>query len=113
IIEPKLARPVLQICRIISRSEQIAHIAQLDFGMRVLRPSKFRDDQILFSCNEGVEFANGNSLTPVKLHPPILRSLADNAGHFDYAFLMNEIENRFTSDEFANIFLAHVIVRPK
>src|SRR5207248_6394689 len=107
------SRPALRICRIIARSERISHIARLDLGMRVPGPRKFRDDQVLRTRDEGVEVANGNFLTPLKLQPPIFRSPTDDAVHFDYALLMNEVENRFMSDGFANIFLAHVIVGPK
>ena len=78
--------------------------------MRILCPPELGDNQVFLAHNPGGEVFNGDALAAFKLSPAIRGVLANEAIHFDDAFLMDEVEQRFVSDGTADGLAGNVIV---
>ena len=66
---------------------------------------------ILLADNPRREILDGDALPALKLARPIRSALADDAIHFDDAFLMDEVEQGFLRDGIADGLPRDVVIR--
>src|SRR5207237_10384586 len=63
--------------------------------------------------NMGGEIEDRHLLPPLELDLSVFVLLADDTVHFDHAFVVDQIKDRFVLDRLANALFAHIIFRLK
>ena len=87
--------PVRDVFHVAAGTDEVLDVAQLQFGVRILRPPELRDGEVFFADNLGGKVLDGDALPALELGAAVGRVLADDAVHFDDAHLMDEVENGF------------------
>jgi hypothetical protein len=94
--------PVRDVFHVAAGTDEVLHVAQLQFGVRILRPPELRDGEVFFADNLGGKVLDGDALPALELGAAVGRVLADDAVHFDDAHPMDEVENGFVRNDAAD-----------
>src|SRR6266446_5005722 len=78
--------------------------------MRLARPIKFRNNQLLFAHKPNLQALNRNLSPSCKFKPAILRVLPDNAVDFNECFVMDDIEASLKSDSPGNSIPLNIVI---
>src|SRR6266404_4278111 len=78
--------------------------------MRLARPIKFRNNQILFAHKPNLQALNRNLSPSCKFKLAILRVFPDNAVDFNERFVMDDIEASLMSDSPRNSIPLNIVI---
>src|ERR1017187_406515 len=109
-IQSQLARPSLDVSAVASSRNEVLHVAELQFGMRVLRPIEFGNDEVFLAHDPRLEVFNFDPLAAVEFRKAILVLFADDAVHLDDAFVVDQVEQRLVGDGTVHGFARNVVV---